>query len=137
MALQRLEDVLPFEHKMTLFARHVRRGTLSYFPSLREFKEEHNHINFNYLQCAVIVIQAMFGERFNDFRFHTLFLPVTPLDIDPSLLNISEFTGASQPKLETEPADIADKDSWVSKPNMTADLEKVACQKATFTKEFK
>lgn len=44
---------------------------------------------------------------------------------------------ASQPKLETEPANIADKDSWVSKPNMTADLEKVACQKATFTKEFK
>ena len=111
-ALQMLEDVLAFERKMTVFARDVQRGTLSHFPSLGKFKEEGHHINCEYLQRAIIVMQTAFGERFSEFRKekNTLSFPVTPLDIDPSLLNLSAFTGVSQPDLEIELADIADKD---------------------------
>lgn len=67
-ALQMLEDVLAFERKMTVFARDVQRGTLSHFPSQREFKEAHNHINCEYLQRAIIKMQTAFGERFREFR---------------------------------------------------------------------
>ncbi|OCU00129.1 hypothetical protein XELAEV_18005914mg [Xenopus laevis] len=79
-------------------------------------------------------------ERFSEFRKekNTLSFPVTPLDIDPSLLDISAFTGISQPDLEIELADIADKDLWVFKfKNLTLDLEEIACQKATLAKEHK
>ena len=48
-ALQMLEDVLAFERKLTVFARDLQIGTLSHFPSLREFKYGHNHINYDYL----------------------------------------------------------------------------------------
>ncbi|KAM9165591.1 general transcription factor II-I repeat domain-containing protein 2A-like [Pangshura tecta] len=139
-ALQLLEDVLAFERKMTVFARDVQRGTLSHFPSLREFKEENNHINCDYLHRAIMAMQAAFGERFSEFRKekNTLSFPVTPLDIDPSLLKISAFTGISQPDLEIELADIADKDLWVSKfKSLTADLEEVARRKATLAKDHK
>lgn len=69
---------------------------------------------------------------------NTLSFPVTPLDIDPSLLNTSAFTGVSKPDLEIELADIADKDLWVSKFKcLTVDLEEVARQKATLVKEHK
>ena len=139
-ALQMLEDVLAFERKMTVFARDVERGTLSHFPTLREFKEENNHINYDYLHRAIISMQAAFGERFSEFRKekNTLSFPVTPLDIDPSLLNMSAFTGVSQPDLEIELADIADKDLWVSKfKSLRVDLEEVARQKATLAKEHK
>ena len=62
-------------------------------------------------------MKTSFGERFSEFRKEktTLTSPVTPLDIDPSLLNISAFPGVSQPNFEIELADIADKDIWVSK----------------------
>ncbi|KAK1874610.1 General transcription factor II-I repeat domain containing protein 2A [Dissostichus eleginoides] len=94
-ALQMLEDVLAFERKMTVFARDVQKGTFSHFPSLREFKEAHNHINCEYLQRAIIEMQTAFGQRFSEFRKekNTLSFPVTPLDIDPSMLNMSPFTG--------------------------------------------
>lgn len=87
-----------------------------------------------------MTMQAAFGERFSDFRKekNTLSFPVTPLDIDASLLNISPFTGVSQPDLEIELADIADKELWVSKfKSLRADLEEVAHQKATLAKEHK
>ncbi len=48
-AVQMPEDVLAFEHKMTVFARDIQTDTLSHFPSLKKFKEEHNHINCEYL----------------------------------------------------------------------------------------
>jgi len=97
---------------MTVFARDVQKGTFSHFPSLREFKEAHNHINCEYLQRAIIAMRTAFGQRFSEFRKekNTLSFPVTPLDIDPSLLNMSPFTGVSQPDLEIELADIADKE---------------------------
>ncbi|KAK0139586.1 General transcription factor II-I repeat domain-containing protein 2B [Merluccius polli] len=139
-ALQMLEDVLAFERKMTVFARDAQKGTLSHFPSLREFKEANNQINYDYFHRAIITMQAAFGERFSDFRKEkpTLSFPVTPLDIDPSLLNTVAFTGVSKPDLEIELADIADKDLWVNKfKSLTADIEEVACQKATLVKEHK
>ena len=111
-----------------MFARDVQRGTFSHFPSLREFKEVNNHIN---------AMQGAFGKRFSEFRKekNTLSFLVTPLDIDPSLLNTSAFTGVSKPNLEIELANIADKDLWVSKfKGLTADLEEVARQKAALAK---
>ena len=139
-ALQMLEDVLAFERKMTVFARDAQKGTFSHFPSLREFKEANNQINYDYFHRAIITMQAAFGERFSDFRKEkpTLSFPVTPLDIDPSLLNTVAFTGVSKPDLEIELADIADKDLWVNKfKSLTADIEEVARQKATLVKEHK
>ncbi|KAL1277343.1 hypothetical protein QQF64_024016 [Cirrhinus molitorella] len=51
---------------------------------------------------------------------------------------MSAFTGVSQPNLEIELADIADKDLWVSKfKRLTADLEDVARQKAILAQEHK
>ena len=135
-----LEDVLAFERKLTVFARDLQIGTLSHFSSLREFKDGHNHINYDYLQRAIIGMKTSFGERFSEFRKEktTLTFPVTPLDIDPSLLNISAFPGVSQPNLEIELADIADKDIWVSKfKRLTADLEDVARQKAILAQNHK
>ena len=62
---------------------------------------------------------------------NALSFPVTPLNLDPSLLNTTAFAGVSQPDLEMELADIADKQIWVSKfKRFTADHEDVARQKA-------
>ncbi|CAL9690943.1 unnamed protein product [Knipowitschia caucasica] len=136
-ALQMLEDVLAFERKMTVFARDAQKGTLSHFPSLREFEEANNQINYDYFHRAIITMQAAFGERFTDFRKEkpTLSFPVTPLDIDPSQLNTVAFTGVSKPDLEIE---LADADLWVNKfKSLTADIEEVARQKATLVKEHK
>ena len=38
--LHMLEEVLVFERKLTVLARDLQRGTLSHFPSLREFKQD-------------------------------------------------------------------------------------------------
>lgn len=122
-----------------VFARDVQRGTLSHFPYLREFKEENNHINCDYLHREIIAMQTAFGERFSEFRKekNTLSFPVTPLDIDPSLLNITAFTGVSKPDLEIELADIAYV-LWVSKfKSLITDLEEVARLKATLAIEHK
>ncbi len=139
-AVQKLEDVLAFERKMTVFTRDIQTETLSHFPSLKKLKEEHNHINCEYLYHAISKMQNAFGERFREVRHEksTLSFPVTPLDTDISLLNMSAFTGVSQPDLEIELADIADKDLWVSKlKRLTADLEHVAHLKAIFAHEHK
>lgn len=125
---------------MTVFAKDGQKDTLSHFPSLREFKEANNQINCDYFYRAIIAMQAAFGERFSDFRQEkpTLSFPVTPLDIDPSLLNTVAFTGVSKSDLENELADIADKDLWVNKfKSLTADLEEVARQKASLAKKHK
>ncbi len=54
---------------------------------------------------------------------NTLSFPITPLNVDPSLLHMTAFTAVSLPDLELELADIADKDVWVSKfRGLTADL---------------
>ena len=132
-ALQMLEAVLSFERKLAVFARNVQPGTLSHFSSLREFKDaHHNHtLNGDYLHGAIVDMQAAFGSRFSEFRKEkmTLSFPVTPLEIDPSLLNT--FPGVNQADLEMEMADIADKDLWVSKfKSLTAELEDVSRQKA-------
>lgn len=85
-------------------------------------------------------MQTAFGDRFTDFRKEktTLSFPVIPLDIDPSLLNMSAFPGVSRPDLEIELADIADKDLWVSKfKSLTAELEDVARQKAILGQNHK
>lgn len=139
-ALQMLEAVLSFERKLTVFARDVQRGTLSHFPSLREFKEAHHDhtLNGDYLQNAIVDMQTAFGSRFCEFRKEkmTLSFPVTPLEIDPSLL--STFPGVNQADLEMEMADIADKDLWVSKFKcLTAELEDVTRQKAQLAQSHK
>lgn len=139
-ALQMLEAVLSFERRLTVFARDVQRGTLSHFPSLREFKEAHHDhtLNGDYLQGAIVDMQTAFGSRFCEFRKEkmTLSFPVTPLEIDPSLLNT--FPGVNQADLEMEMADIADKDLWVSKfKRLTAELEDVTRQKAQLAQSHK
>lgn len=130
-ALHMLEEV---------FARDLQRGTLSHFPSLREFKQAHKVINSEYLQSAITAMQALFGKRFCKFREEkdAFSFPVTPLTIDPSLLNVTSFAGVSQPDLELELADIADKDIWVSEfKRLTDDLEDVARQKANLAQNHK
>ena len=139
-AVQMLEAVLSFERKLTVFARDVQRGTLSHFPSLREFKEAHpdHTLNGDYLQGAIVEMQTAFGSRFCEFRKEkmTLSFPVTPLETDPSLL--STFPGVNQADLEMEMADIADKDLWVSKfKRLTAELEDVTRQKAQLAQSHK
>lgn len=113
-----LEDVLAFECKLTLFAIY-----LFYY----------------YLQRVIIEMQTAFGQRFSlKGKKNIISFPITLLDIDPSLLNKSAFTGVSQPDLEIELADIADKALLVSKfKSLTAELEDVACQKAIFTQNYK
>lgn len=64
----------------------------------------------------------------------TLSFPVTPLEIDPSLL--STFPRVNQADLEMEMADIADKDLWVSK-HLTAELEDVTHQKTQLAQSHK
>ena len=132
-ALQMLEAVLSFERKLTVLARDVQRGTLSHFSSLREFKDAHHDhtLNSDYLQGAIVDMQAAFGGRFSEFRKEkvTLSFPVTPLEIDPSLLKT--FPGIDPAELEMEMADIADKETWVAKfKRLTAELEDVSRQKA-------
>ncbi|XP_039204226.1 uncharacterized protein LOC120310168 isoform X16 [Crotalus tigris] len=139
-ALHMLEEVLAFERKLTVFARDLQRGTLSHFPCLREFKRGHDMVNSEYLQSAIIAMQTSFGKRFCEFREekNTLSFPITPLTIDPSALNMTVFPGVSQPDLEMELADIADKDIWVSKFQRLADnLEDVARQKASLAQNHK
>ncbi|XP_048357110.1 general transcription factor II-I repeat domain-containing protein 2B-like [Sphaerodactylus townsendi] len=139
-ALHMLEEVLAFERKLTVFARDLQRGTLSHFPSLKEYQQAHEVINSEYLQSAVTTMQASFGKRFSEFRQEraTLSFPITPLTIDPSLLNVTAFAGVSHPDLELELADIADKDMWVTKfKRLTEDLENVARQKATLVQNHK
>lgn len=69
------------------------------------------------MHYAVIAMQTSSGKRFCEFRKEkaTLSFPVTPLSLDPSMLNMTAFAGVSQLDLEMELADIADKDIWVSK----------------------
>ncbi|XP_015684326.1 general transcription factor II-I repeat domain-containing protein 2B-like [Protobothrops mucrosquamatus] len=139
-ALHMLEEVLAFERKLTVFGRDLQKGTLSHFPSLREFKQGHNMINSEYLQSAIIAMETSFGKRFCEFREekNTLSFPVTPLTSDPSALNMTAFAGVSQPDLEMELADIADKDIWVSKfQRLTDNLEDVARQKANLALNHK
>lgn len=57
---------------------------------------------------------------------NTLPSPVTPLDNDPFLLNMSAFTGVSLPDFEMELADNANTVIWVSNSKaLTAKLEDV------------
>lgn len=66
----------------------------------------------------------------------TLSFPVTPLEIDQSLL--STFPAVNQADLEMEMADIADKELWVSKfKRLTAKLEEVTRQKAQLAQSHK
>lgn len=139
-ALQMLEAVLSFERKLTVLARDVQRGTLSHFSSLREFKDAHHDhtLNSDYLQGAIVDMQAAFGGRFGEFRKEkvTLSFPVTPLQIDPSLLKT--FPGIDLAELEMEMADIADKEMWVAKfERLTAELEDVGRQKASAAQSHK
>ena len=76
-------------------------------------------------------MQTVFQQRLCDFRKEkdTLSFPITPLEIDPLLLNMTAFTAVNQCTLELELADIADKDAWVSKfRSLRADLEDLARQ---------
>lgn len=86
-ALQMLEAVLSFERKLTVIARDVERGTLSHFPSLREFKEAHHDhtLDGDFLQSAIIDMQTAFGSRFRKEKVKLSF-PVTPLEIDKTVL---------------------------------------------------
>ena len=139
-ALHMLEEVLAFESKLTILARDLRRGTLSHFSSLREFKQDQELINLEYLQSAITTMQASFEKRFREFREekNTLSFPITPLNINPSLHNVTAFADISQPDLEFELADIVDKDMWVSKfKRLADDLEDVARQKAALAQNHK
>ena len=138
--LQMLEEVLAVERKMTVFARDVQRGTLLHFPFLKEFKVAHNQLNLVYFQQAIIDMQTVFQQRFCDFRKEKdmLSFPITPLEIDPLLLNMTAFTAVNQCTFELELADIADKDVWVSKfRSLRTDLEDLARQKATLRQNHK
>ena len=139
-ALHMLEEVLAFERKLTVLARDFQRGTLSHFPLLREFKQDQELINLEYLQSAITTMQASFEKRFREFRRKktTLSFPITPLNINPSLLNVTAFAGISQSDLDLELTDIADKGMWVSKfKRLADDLEEVARQKATLAQNHK
>lgn len=83
-------------------------------------------------------MQDTFGERFSDFRkeIPTLSFPVTPLDLEPALLNTVAFTGVSKPDLEIELANIADKDLWVNKFK-PAKFEEIAYLVKTLAKDPK
>lgn len=117
-ALQMLEDVLAFERKLIVFAIYL-------FLLLFTTCDNRN------ANCSWAKIQ--FRREKNIISF-----PITLLDIVPSLLNTSAFTGVSQPDLEIELADIADKALWVSEfKSLTAELEDVARQKAIFTQNYK
>lgn len=89
-ALHMLEEVLGFKRKLTVLAKDLQRGTLCHFPSLTEFQQAHNVINCQYLQSAIAATQTSFGKRFCEFREekNTLSFPVTPLSINPYLLNM-------------------------------------------------
>lgn len=95
-ALHMLEEVLGFERKLTVFAKDLQRGILYHFPALREFQQTGNAINSQYLQSLITAMQTSFGKRFCEFREekNTLSFPVTPLTIDPSLLNMTETWNA-------------------------------------------
>ena len=67
-ALHMMEEVLAFERKLTVLVRDLHRGTLSHFPSLREFKQDQELINLEYLQSAITTMQASFEKRFREFR---------------------------------------------------------------------
>ncbi|CAH2294051.1 general transcription factor II-I repeat domain-containing 2A-like [Pelobates cultripes] len=67
-ALHMLEEVLAFERKLTVFVKDFQRGTLSHFPSLREFKQSHDTINLEYFKSAITAMQSSFGKRFCEFR---------------------------------------------------------------------
>ncbi|XP_059848691.1 general transcription factor II-I repeat domain-containing protein 2A-like isoform X1 [Hypanus sabinus] len=138
-ALHMLEDVLAFKRKLAVLARDLQKGTLSHFPNLREFKQAHDMISSEYLHSAIIAMQTSFRKCFCEFREekNTLSFPVTPLSINPSLLNTTVLAGVSQPDLEMELADIADKDIWVSKFRRLTDLEDVARQKAVLAQNHK
>lgn len=89
------EDVLVFERKLTVFGRDVQRGTLFHFPSLRKFKE-YSHINCDYLQRASSKYRLYLGKDLLSSereKKNTLTFNIAPLDIDPSLLNMSTSTG--------------------------------------------
>ena len=132
--------MLAFERKLTVLVRDLQRGTLSHFPFLKEFKQDQELINLESLQSAITTMQASFEKRFREFREEktTLSFPITPLSINPSLLNVTAFAGISQPDLELELADIADKDMWASKfKRLADDLEDVARQKATLAQNHK
>ena len=60
--LHLLEEKLVFERKLTVLARDLQRGTLSHFPSLREFKQDQELINLEYLQSAITTMQALFEK---------------------------------------------------------------------------
>lgn len=114
--LHMLEEVFAIERKMTVFIKDLQRGTLSHFPSLREFKKSHDMINLDYFKSAITTMRNLFAKLFCEFRKeknHITF-PVTHLAIDPSLLNMTACADVSLPDLEMELADIADKDIWVS-----------------------
>ena len=80
-ALHMLEEVLAFERKLTVLARDLQRGTLSHFPSLREFKQDQELINLEYLQSAITTMQASFEKRFREFseeKNHSVLPPHSP-----------------------------------------------------------
>lgn len=118
--LHLMEDVLVFELELTVLAREALFVT---FP-LRENSEKDTITvsNCDCLQCAVIAMHCASGERFSKLQkeITTLSFPVTPLDIDQSLLNMSAFTGVSLPDLEMDLADIAHENIWVSKVSSKA-----------------
>lgn len=66
---------------------------------------------------------------------NTLSFPITPLTIDPSLLNVTAFVGVSQPDLEL--ADTADKDMWVYEFKRLTEGRDVAHQKATLVQDHR
>lgn len=134
-ALHMLQEVLGFERKLTVLAKDLQRVTLCHFPSLREFQQAGNVINSQYLQSVITAMQTSFGKRFCELREekNTLSFPVTPLSINPSLLNMTASAGVSQPDLEMELADI-----WVLKfKSLTADLESFSRQKAVLAQNHK
>ena len=89
-----------------------------------------NHWNVNCIWTEIQWVQK--GKK------NTISFPVTPLDIDPSLLNTSAFTGVSQSDLGVELADRADKEFCVSNfTNLITDLEDVARQKTNLSREHK
>ena len=59
-------DVLVFEHKLTVLGKDVQSDTLSFFPSLKEFRGQNRSIATIY--SVSLSACKLFAGRFDEFR---------------------------------------------------------------------
>lgn len=123
-ALQTLEGVLVFESKLTVFTRDVQRGTPPWESSKKDtimwINTTVNIYNGRWSECKLHLGKDSASSKRK--KLHYLSLSHSWTLTHPCWT--STFTGVSQPDLEIELADIADKDLRVSKfKSLTTELE--------------